>query len=197
MLDDRTLFADWILEAVGKRATAIATVQEMVEWFAKHYEDPAESTPYCSEEGGYMYLCGGPYDAREEIEAHFAGKQGAFSADECDAITAAAAAEVEEDGIDVWAKVIDDPEPEPDDDPEPDDNDPEPDDNDPELNDDVVRLLRTHDHYYGVGHVHQFRISLGKTLCGRKLENCPGDLDWGTADAITCKACLNTLRRGA
>jgi hypothetical protein len=75
MLDDRTLFADWILEAVGKRATAIATVQEMVEWFAKHYEDPAESTPYCSEEGGYMYLCGGPYDAREEIEAHFAGKQ--------------------------------------------------------------------------------------------------------------------------
>jgi hypothetical protein len=59
MLDDRTLFADWILEAVGKRATAIATVQEMVEWFAQHYEDPAESTPYCSEEGGYMYLCGG------------------------------------------------------------------------------------------------------------------------------------------
>jgi hypothetical protein len=123
MLDDRTLFADWILEAVGKRATAIATVQEMVEWFAQHYEDPAESTPYCSEEGGYMYLCGGPYDAREEIEARFAGKQGTFSADEWDAITAAAAAEVEEDGVDVWAKVIDDPEPEPDDYPEPDDED--------------------------------------------------------------------------
>ena len=93
-------------------------------------------------------------------------------------------------------RVIDDPEPEPDDDPEPEpDDDPEPDDNDPELNDDVVRLLRTHDHYYGVGHVHQFRISLGKTLCGRKLEVCPGDLAWRTAEDINCKTCLNALKR--
>jgi hypothetical protein len=136
------------------------------------------------------------YDAREEIEAHFAGKHGTFSADEWDAITAAAAAEVEEDGVDVWAKVIDDPEPEPDDDPEPEpDDDPEPDDKDPELNDDVVRLLRSHNHYYGVGHVHQFRISLGKTLCGRKLEVCPGDLAWRTAEDINCKTCLNALKR--
>src|SRR5262249_3792943 len=36
--------------------------EAMVEWFRQNFEDPAESTPY---EGGYVYICGGPYAARE------------------------------------------------------------------------------------------------------------------------------------
>jgi hypothetical protein len=35
----------------------------MEEWFRKHFEDPAERTPYESAEGGYIYIWGGPFDA--------------------------------------------------------------------------------------------------------------------------------------
>ena len=38
---------------------------------------------------------------------------------------------------------------------------------------------------------------IGKTTCGRKLEACPGDLEWGAADAITCKTCLAIIGREA
>lgn len=40
-------------------------------WFFQNYEDPAERTPYESAEGGYIWIWGGPYDAREELEAEF------------------------------------------------------------------------------------------------------------------------------
>lgn len=43
----------------------------VVGWFADNFEDPAESTPYESAEGGYQWIWGGPYDAREEIEGAF------------------------------------------------------------------------------------------------------------------------------
>jgi hypothetical protein len=42
-------------------------------WFYQNYEDPAERTPYESREGGYIYIWGGPYDAREELEGEFSG----------------------------------------------------------------------------------------------------------------------------
>jgi hypothetical protein len=45
----------------------------MKAWFFEHYEHPAESTPYDSEEGGYVYIWGGPYDALEELEEEFSG----------------------------------------------------------------------------------------------------------------------------
>jgi hypothetical protein len=45
-------------------------VDAIVDWFRKNYEDPAENTPYESAEGGYQYIWGGPYDAREEIETY-------------------------------------------------------------------------------------------------------------------------------
>jgi predicted RNase H-like HicB family nuclease len=45
----------------------------MKSWFHAHYEDPAEQTPYESAEGGYIWIFGGPYDAREELEAEFDG----------------------------------------------------------------------------------------------------------------------------
>ncbi len=47
------------------------TKDDIIEWFLKHYEDPAEHTPYDSKEGGYIYIFGGPYDAKEELEEHF------------------------------------------------------------------------------------------------------------------------------
>lgn len=46
-------------------------IQMMVEWFGENFEDPAQETPYESAEGGYIYVWGGPYDAREEIEGAF------------------------------------------------------------------------------------------------------------------------------
>ncbi|RFC68097.1 HEPN-associated N-terminal domain-containing protein [Mesorhizobium denitrificans] len=46
-------------------------VEAIVEWFFENFEDPAETTPYESAEGGYQYIWGGPYDAREIIESVF------------------------------------------------------------------------------------------------------------------------------
>lgn len=43
----------------------------METWFRQRFEDPAERTPYESAEGGYIWIWGGPYDAREELEAEF------------------------------------------------------------------------------------------------------------------------------
>jgi len=43
----------------------------MKQWFLANYEDPAERTPYESAAGGYIWIWGGPYDAREEIEGYF------------------------------------------------------------------------------------------------------------------------------
>lgn len=48
-----------------------AKLEEMREWFYANYEDPAERTPYMTSEGGYIWIWGGPYDAREELEANF------------------------------------------------------------------------------------------------------------------------------
>ena len=44
---------------------------EMEEWFRLNYEDPAERTPYVSAEGGYIWIWGGPYSAREVLEEQF------------------------------------------------------------------------------------------------------------------------------
>lgn len=40
---------------------------EMRTWFFRNYENPVEQCPYESKEGGYIYIHGGPYDAREEL----------------------------------------------------------------------------------------------------------------------------------
>lgn len=42
----------------------------MRRWFFENYEDPVESTPY---ENGYVFIYGGPFDAREELSNEFAG----------------------------------------------------------------------------------------------------------------------------
>ncbi|MGH6848150.1 MAG: hypothetical protein ACREC0_12165 [Methylocella sp.] len=61
-------------------------------WFFENFENPAQITPYESAEGGYQYIWGGPYDARDVIENVFAD-----TASE-ELITAAIAA-VEHEGI--------------------------------------------------------------------------------------------------
>jgi hypothetical protein len=45
----------------------------MAVWFRAHFEDPDNSCPYDSREGGYQYIYGGPFDAREELEVEFSG----------------------------------------------------------------------------------------------------------------------------
>jgi hypothetical protein len=49
-------------------------VDIMETWFRAHYEDPAERMPYESAEGGYVWLDGGPFDPREELDAEFGGR---------------------------------------------------------------------------------------------------------------------------
>jgi hypothetical protein len=43
----------------------------MRSWFLLRYEDPANCTPYESREGGYQFICGGPYDPDEVIQERF------------------------------------------------------------------------------------------------------------------------------
>jgi hypothetical protein len=50
-----------------------AQLQMMRDWFFERFEDPAERTPYESAEGGYIWIWGGPYDAREELDGEFGG----------------------------------------------------------------------------------------------------------------------------
>ena len=70
-------------------------VETMVEWFHENFEDPAQHTPYESAEGGYQYIWGGPYDAREQVGSAFPEA----SDEEIDA----AIDEIESDGIVYWA----------------------------------------------------------------------------------------------
>ncbi|WP_408952953.1 hypothetical protein [Lysobacter sp. Hz 25] len=48
-------------------------VAAIVQWFLARFCDPAQETPYMSSEGGYIWVHGGPYDAREQIEQRFEG----------------------------------------------------------------------------------------------------------------------------
>ncbi|CNJ74733.1 TPA: hypothetical protein U5E00_004491 [Yersinia enterocolitica] len=46
-------------------------LEVMRNWFFDNYEDPVNSCPYESREGGYAYIYGGPYDADEELQEMF------------------------------------------------------------------------------------------------------------------------------
>jgi hypothetical protein len=45
----------------------------MRRWFKDRFVDPAFDTPYSSEEGGYIFIHGGPFDPNEEIQNRFSG----------------------------------------------------------------------------------------------------------------------------
>lgn len=43
----------------------------MRNWFHSKFADPAEMTPYCSEEGGYIYIYGGPFEPYDQLNSEF------------------------------------------------------------------------------------------------------------------------------
>jgi hypothetical protein len=49
-----------------KNADEETQTDAMRVWFYSQYEDPANETPYTSEDG-YVYVYGGPYDAKEVL----------------------------------------------------------------------------------------------------------------------------------
>lgn len=57
---------EWI-----KGAPRDQQVEAMRRWFYGRYEDPANQTPYSSQEGGYMFVWGGPYDPNDVIQERF------------------------------------------------------------------------------------------------------------------------------
>ncbi|MBN9987125.1 hypothetical protein [Rhizobium laguerreae] len=44
---------------------------EMREWFLENYEDPANSLPYSSGDGGFQWVNGGPYSPLEALQEEF------------------------------------------------------------------------------------------------------------------------------
>lgn len=81
--------------------------EAVLEWWGENFEDPAQSTPY---DGGYVWIWGGPYDAREELADAFA-----LDDDELEEI----ADEIESDGLHEWAPHTNRVRPEQDDEPPP------------------------------------------------------------------------------
>lgn len=73
-----------------------AVVEAMISWFLDNFEDPAHETPYDGNEGGFQYIWGGPYEAREELAVAFDGLAG-------DELIERAAEEIESDGTFDWA----------------------------------------------------------------------------------------------
>jgi hypothetical protein len=47
--------------------------EAMQVWFYSRFEDPVHSCPYNSQEGGYQFIYGGPYEADEELQNEFSG----------------------------------------------------------------------------------------------------------------------------
>ena len=72
-------------------------IDALVEWFFGRFEDPVHRLPYVTAEGGYQWIYGGPYDAREELEKNFPNV--------AQDIIDAAVNEIELDGLTDWAPV--------------------------------------------------------------------------------------------
>lgn len=62
-----------ICEDALRAADRETQLDVMETWFRQNFEDPAHRTPYESAEGGYIWIWGGPYDAREELGDRFSG----------------------------------------------------------------------------------------------------------------------------
>jgi hypothetical protein len=80
----------WALERESR-------IQQMVDWFFENFQDPANSLPYESAEGGYIWIDGGPYDALEQIGDNFSGED--------QALIEAAVERVQSDGLFDWARI--------------------------------------------------------------------------------------------
>lgn len=54
-----------------QQASPEEQLRTICKWFVSRYADPANVLPYNSREGGYIWIDGGPYDARDEVEFNF------------------------------------------------------------------------------------------------------------------------------
>ena len=81
-----------------RRMRKAEKLEMMVDWFHQNFEDPAESTPYESAEGGYIWIWGGPYEARDELYSKFGDLVSERLIEE-------AAQHIERHGIYDWAPV--------------------------------------------------------------------------------------------
>jgi hypothetical protein len=72
-------------------------VELMVQWFFRNFEDPAQNTPW--DEGEYVFIWGGPFYARDELEYAFGTTVTPQAFEE-------AAAKIEEEGGPQWAPNI-------------------------------------------------------------------------------------------
>lgn len=60
------------------------TQKELIKrWFLERFCDPAEVLPHVSDEGGYLYLWGGPYNPMEVIPDRFSGIASENAVEEC------------------------------------------------------------------------------------------------------------------
>jgi hypothetical protein len=81
-----------------RRLRKAEKLELMIAWFHENFEDPAQSTPYESAEGGYQWIWGGPYEARDELYSKFGDIVSESLIEE-------AVKEIESDGIVDWAPV--------------------------------------------------------------------------------------------
>lgn len=91
----RTLNLDWLKKA-RKKNKIIA----MCQWFSMRYCDPVHELYYCTQEGGYIWANGGPYEAEDILSAQFSG----IVSDE---IIDEAVSKIESSGNYQWCKIQD------------------------------------------------------------------------------------------
>ena len=89
-------FRSYLTASQLKGLSSKDQIAHMVGWFNRMYEDPIQETPYDSEGKGYLYVWGGPFNARDELWDEF----GDLVSDE---VIQAAVSEVEKDGTIEWA----------------------------------------------------------------------------------------------
>lgn len=88
---------DWgVTPSQLKRFGKKRQVPYLLNWFHQNFEDPAESTPYVSAEGGYQWIWGGPYNARDALYNEFGSGVSEEAVEE-------AVEEIESDGLYDWA----------------------------------------------------------------------------------------------
>jgi hypothetical protein len=92
-LEDGSQFG--VSRTAFRRMRKAEKLELMIDWFHQNYEDPANKTPY---EGGYIWVFGGPYEARDELYSKFGDLVS-------ENLIAEAVEEVERDGLTEWAPV--------------------------------------------------------------------------------------------
>jgi hypothetical protein len=89
-----------ISRSAFRRMRKAEKLELMIEWFEENFENPAERTPYESREGGYHWIWGGPYEARDELYSMFGDLVP-------EALIEEAVEKVEEEGVTEWAPTPD------------------------------------------------------------------------------------------